>query len=338
MGRKQGESRVSMKDVAAIAGVSTMTVSRALRDPDSVSPEARARILKVIDSVGYVPNRVAGSLSSSRTTLVALIVPNLRNALHAETIQGISDVLHKHGFQLMISDCSNSLEREEALLRTYIAQQVCGVILHNTAHSPAVARILKAANIPCVETGNLASRPLDMTVSYSNFEAGKAAAAHLVSLGYKRLAFASLPTKNRDRIMALRKGFLAGARKAGVPIKPELALEVGPGLASGAAAMVKMLKLAPKTQGAFFAGDVLGIGALFECQRRGIKVPAQFAIVASDDGELLQNTVPPLTTVRYPRYEIGVRAAELIIARTAGKDPGPVNEDLGFEVIRRGST
>jgi len=327
-----------MKDVARLAGVSTMTVSRAMRDTQSVSSDVHTRIMKVIDIMGYVPNRVAGSLSSSRTTLVALIVPNLRNALHAETIQGISDVLHQHGFQLMIADCSNSLEREELLLRTFISQQVCGVILHNTEHSPAVARMLKANKVPCVETGNLTSSPIDMTVSYSNYEAGKAAAAHLVSLGYTRLALASLPTKNRDRIRALRKGFLAGARKAGVPVKPELALEVGPGLASGAQALNKILETAPSAQAGFFAGDVLGIGALFECQRRGLKVPEKFAIVASDDGELLQSTVPTLTTVRYPRYQIGVRAAELIIARCSGKQSGAQSEDLGFEVIRRGST
>ena len=327
-----------MKDVARIAGVSTMTVSRALRDKTSVSQGVLARIREVVDSVGYVPNRVAGSLSSSRTTLVALILPNLRNAMHAELIQGISDVLRPQDFQLMISDCGNSLELEEQLIGTYIAQQVCGVILHNTAHTDKAVRALRNAGIPCVETGNFTAHPIDMTVSYSNFAAGKAVAEHFVSLGYDRVGCISLPIRNRDRIKASRKGFIAGLRKAGRPVEPGLLVEIGPGLENGGRALRRILEAVPDTRAVFCTGDVLAAGALFECQRRGIRVPSQMAIAASDDSDLLQNTVPTVTTVKYPRYRIGVRAAELIVARATRAVAGNPKEDLGFEIVRRGST
>lgn len=248
MGRKKLEPGVSMKVVGTMAGVSAMTVSRALRDPGSVSEALLERIRAVIDRIGYVPNRVAGSLSSNRTTHVALVVPSLRTAIHAEMIQGISDILRQHGFQLMISDCGNSLELEEAQIRAYVAQRVCGLILHNTRHSETALRILANAGIPCVETGDLNRAPIDSVVSYSNYAAGVAMAAHFVAAGYRKTAFVSLHVKNRGRIGALRKGFVAGLRKAGLPISPELLLEVGAGMESGAKALSQILETAPKTQ------------------------------------------------------------------------------------------
>lgn len=327
-----------MKVVGEMAGVSAMTVSRALRDPESVSESARSRIQLVIDQLGYVPNRVAGSLSSDRTTHVALIVPNLRTMIHAEMIQGISDVLRQQNFQLMISDCGNSLQLEEGLVRAYVAQRVCGIILHNTKHSDATLRILENAGLPCVETGDLHRSPIDSVVSYSNQAAGAAMARHLLERGYRRVAVASLHVKNRERIKALRRGFVAAMQKAGAEIPEELQIEVEVGMGSGARALGQILEIAPKTQAIFFAGDVLAAGAMFECQRRRIEVPARLAIANSDDSELLQNFVPSVTTIQYPRYEIGTRAARLILARVSGAHAGAATEDVGFSIVQRGST
>jgi LacI family gluconate utilization system Gnt-I transcriptional repressor len=338
VGRKKSEPGLSMKLVGSMAGVSAMTVSRALRNPDSVSDAVRERIRAVIDKLGYVPNRVAGSLSSNRSTQVALVVPSLRTAIHAEMIQGISDVLRQHHFQLMISDCGNSMELEEEQIRAYVAQRVCGVILHNTRHSEGALRILAGAGVACVETGDLNRSPIDSVVSYSNAAAGAAMAQHLLAAGYRRMAFASLPVKNRDRIRAMRRGFVTALRKADAAVPPELLLEVGPGLQSGARALSQILEIAPRTQAVLFAGDVLAAGAVFECQRRGIAIPKRMAIANSDDSELLQNTVPSVTAIQYPRYDIGVRAARIVIERALGTQSEASIQDVGFVVAQREST
>jgi LacI family gluconate utilization system Gnt-I transcriptional repressor len=329
---------MSMKVVGEMAGVSAMTVSRALRDPDTVSRAVLERVKAVIDRIGYVPNRVAGSLSSNRTTYVALVVPSLRTSIHAEMIQGISDILRQHSFQLMISDCGNSLELEETQIRTYISQQVCGIILHNTKHSKGALRVLANAGIPCVETGDLNKKPVDSVVSYSNWAAGTAMADHMLEAGYRKMAFVSLPIKNRERIKALRNGFVAGLRKAGVSIPPDLLIEVGPGMQSGGEAISRILETAPETEAVFFAGDVLAAGALFECQRRKIPIPARLALANSDDSELMQNTVPKLTAIHYPRYDIGVRAAEIVVNRARNPALGSFIQDVGFSIVRRGTT
>lgn len=336
--KKAVYTNIAMKDVARLAGVSAMTVSRALRVPESVSPATRERIHSVIESIGYLPNRVAGSLSSKRTNLVALIVPSLRNALYAEMIQGISDVLRGHELQLMIADSGYSLEQEERLISTFVEQRVCGIILHNTRHTGRATQILQGSETPCVETGNLRTDPIDMLVSYSNFAAGKAMATHLLQNGYRRMGFASLPVRLSDRLRERRRGFIAGLKQAGVEINPALVLEVDAGLASGASALARIVELDRRVDAVFFAGDVLAAGAVFECQRRGLSVPEQMAVAASDDNDLMQNMNPPLTTVRFPRYEIGQRSAELIVRRTRGDRVEDGRMDVGFEVIRRGST
>ncbi|MES3001456.1 MAG: LacI family DNA-binding transcriptional regulator [Pseudomonadota bacterium] len=327
-----------MKDVARMAGVSPMSVSRTLGNPESVSQDIRERVRQVVEKSGYVPNRMAGSLSSSRTTLIALIVPSLRNALHAEMIQGISDVLLRHNFQLMISDCGNSLELEERLIRTYLEQQVCGIILHKTAHGSRTPALIKAAGIPCVETGNLVANPIDMAVSYSNFEASKAMAAHLLASGYRRFAFVSLPLKHRERLTAMKRGFLSGLKAHGIKEEAVFQLETNAGMESGADAIEQIQRRSRRTDAVFFAGDVLATGALFECHRRGIKVPSDLAIAASDDNEVHRNSFPTITSIGYPRYQIGVRSAELIVERSSGAKGTAHREDVGFEIVRGGST
>jgi LacI family transcriptional regulator, gluconate utilization system Gnt-I transcriptional repressor len=338
VGKKGATQATSMKDVARLAGVSTMTVSRAMRAPESVSPRVLAGVQAAITQSGYVPNRIAASLSSNRTAVVALIVPSLRNALYAEMIQGISDVLLRNNLHLMISDSGFDLAEEETLVSEYVAQRVCGIVLHNTKHTQRTIDMLRSSSTACVETGNLVSNPIDMVVSYSNYAAGKAMSEHLLSLGYRKFAFASLAVATSDRLRQRRNGFLAGLRKAGVSIDPALILEVGPGLESGARALGRVVDTDPTVDAVFFAGDVLAAGALFECQRRGLDVPSRIAVAASDDNDLMQNIVPPLTTVAFPRYDIGVRSAELIVARTKGHDIPSPRIDLGFTVMQRGST
>jgi LacI family gluconate utilization system Gnt-I transcriptional repressor len=163
-------------------------------------------------------------------------------------------------------------------------------------------------------------------------------AEHLLGLGYRQFGFASLPVRFSDRLRERRRGFMAGLRHAGISIDRSQVLEVAEGLASGGLALARIVDTDPTVQAVFFAGDVLAAGAVFECQRRGLQVPARIAVAASDDNDLMQQMNPQLTTVRFPRYRIGVRSAELIVGRLAGEVDEPVREDLGFEVIQRGST
>jgi len=330
-----GEAR--MRDVARAAGVSLMTVSRALREPHKLSEETRKTVLDAVQKFGYVPNSIAANLASNRSSVVGQIVPSIRNSLYAETAKGTSDVLRAAGLHLLLADSGYSLPEEEALIGTMLAQRVCGLILHNTTHTPRALQMIARAGVPVIETGDIPRTPLDMVVSYSNVEAAKAMTLHLAARRYRRIGFVSLDTKINRRARERQRGYLAALKSLGIPKDPALIAEVEPGLTSGAHALVDMMTRAPDVEVIFFAGDVLAIGALFETQRRGWKVPGRIAIAGFDDLDILQHTVPRLTCLRLPRLEIGRRSAEALLERLRG-EKDPVRVDLGFEVIQREST
>jgi len=327
-----------MRDVASRAGVSTMTVSRALKDPSKVSEAVRLRVAEAVRAVGYVPNRLAGNLSSMRSNVIGLIVPGLENSLFAPTIQGVSEVLRRTGYQLMIADSLYDDTAEEQLVEAFLAQRVAGLMLHDTHHTRAVHDMLRRAAVPVVETGTLVSDPLDMVVSYSNHDASAAMVRHLHRLGYRRIGFVSLPAANNDRSRDRQAGYRAALAALGLPVEPGLMLEMPSGLASGAEAVVRLVEGASPPDAVFLAGDVLAAGALFECQRRGWAVPGRVALAAFDDIDMLRHVVPPITTLRLPRAAMGRRGAEVLLDRIEGRSTERVRVDLGFEIIQREST
>jgi LacI family gluconate utilization system Gnt-I transcriptional repressor len=327
-----------MSDIARHAGVSPMTVSRALRDPSTVSEKMRRKVDAAVREFGYLPNRIAGSLSSKRSNIVGLIVPTIQNSLYVSMIQAISDVLRANGFHLMIANSGHRLDDEEAAVSAFLSQRVCGLVLHNTTHTRRVHELVRKTGVPVIETGNLPVEPLDMAVSYSNFEAARAMTAHLGRLGYRKIGFVTLPLRDNDRSQERRRGYFAALKELGLPVDPGLVLEAAGGFAEGADAVVRLIQTHPGLDAAFFAGDVLAVGALLECQRRGWAVPGRVAIASFDDLDLLRHAVPTVTTLRLPRHEIGRRSAELLVNRLLGASPERIRIDLGFEIVQRDST
>ena len=326
-----------MQDVAARAGVSVMTVSRALSDPDKVSQKTLERVRAAVNDIRYVPNEMAGNLSSRRSKAVGIIVPGINNSLYSNTIQATSTALRARGFHLMIADSGQSLENEELAITGFLAQRVCGLILHNTQHTARARALISQIDVPTIEIGSLTENPLDHCVSYSNFAAAKAMTVHLGRLGYRRIGFVSLAIKNNDRARERLQGYLAGIDELSLPRDAGLAIESESGLKGGADAIKRILELRPETDAIFFAADVMAVGALFECQRRGWKVPSRIALASFDDVDLLRHVVPTITTLRIPREEIGRKSAEMLMARLEGRSL-PKVVDLGFEIIQREST
>jgi LacI family gluconate utilization system Gnt-I transcriptional repressor len=326
-----------MRDVARKAGVSVMTVSRALNDPDKVSKEMRLRVRAVVDEIGYVPNRLARSLSSNRSNVIGLIIPSIRNSLFAETIKGISDVLSVNGYHLMIADSGPGLYEEEEAITAFVQQRVAGLVLHNTSHTSTAIEMISKAKIPVIENGNLTTSPLDSVVSYSNYEAARAMTLHLARMGYKQIAFVSLVRRENDRARERLRGYLAALGDLGRKPDDALIIERPSGFSAGAEVVVHLVETLQQVDAVFFAGDVLAVGAALECQRRGWSVPARIALASFDDLDMLRHVNPLLTTIRLPRYEIGRRSAECLLERISGRATERISLDLKFEIIQRES-
>ncbi|MFB2552046.1 LacI family DNA-binding transcriptional regulator [Ensifer soli] len=336
---RTGSGSSRMRDVAERAGVSPMTVSRALKGTGKVSAKTREHVLAVVHDMGYLPNNLASSLSSNRSTTIGLIVPSIDNSIYTQTIKGLSDVLRRSGFQLMIAESGYDPLVEEQIILTFLAQRVSGLVLHNTEHTAHAIAQLRKSGVPVVENGNLPSNPIDMAVSYSNRDAAFAMTTHLGRLGYKQIAFVSLSSVNNERSRDRLLGYREALQAMGRSYDARLVVETGRGLGGGADALSRILQTAPETDALFCAGDVLAAGALFECQRRSIAVPGRLAIASFDDVDLLKHVTPPITTLRLPRYEIGERTAQMLLGRITGHADtlhGNV-VDLRFEVIQRES-
>jgi LacI family gluconate utilization system Gnt-I transcriptional repressor len=334
--RRRG-TRPRIEDVAARAGTSPITVSRALRDPSKVAPATRMRIEAAIEELRYIPNLSASSLASRRSGIVAVLVPTIGNSIFAETVQGVADAIGSAGLQLLLGDYGYSDTRESTLVRALIGRQPEALVVVGVVRDPVLRRLLSGLAVPVVETWDLTAQPVDTVVGFSNEQAGAEIARHLLVRGRRRLAFIGGVD---ERARARATGFATAVAEAGGPRPAEEKVD-GIGVAEGRQAMQRLLGRAPEIDAAFFATDVLAVGALLECQRQGVPVPGRVAIAGLGDLEIGRELEPALTTVRVPSYEIGRRAGEIVVDRLATKSGEGTPErivDLGFTIIARGST
>ncbi len=326
-----------MKDVADAAGLSPITVWRALHQSDMVKPSTRERVTKALEQVGYVPNLVARSLVRERSQIVAAIVPTITNSIFADMIAGVSDLLAEHRYQLLLGNSGYDQSKEENLIRAFLGRRADGLVLTGAMRTLGSEHLLRRANIPVVETWNIGRKRVDMVVGFSNYRAGYEMTRFLAGKGYRKIAFVSGPTTGNDRAIERRKGYRAALREMGCPKHGELILETQLGFVHGAAALRTLIDRHPDIDAIWFTGDVLAAGALFECQRSGWPVPRRVAIVGMGDLEIASQTIPKLTTLRIPSYEIGRDAAQMIISKLDGKKLKSRVIDHGFRIIERES-
>ncbi|HEX5079668.1 MAG TPA: LacI family DNA-binding transcriptional regulator [Geminicoccaceae bacterium] len=324
--------------MAHLAGVSPITVSRALRTPELVAAATRARIETAVADTGYVPDLVARSFRSSRSGVIAAVVPSIDTSQYAEMLQGVSDELRRHHLELMVGVNGLSLVQEEKLLRAFIGRRPEGVVLSGTEHTPATRAMLARAGIPVVETGSISGRPLDMKVGYSEEKAVAALVAYLHRCGYRRIGFVCGPLDDNERAKRRRKGYLGAVQRLGLAADRIVTLPAPAGVRSGAEAFAALLERWPDTDCALCSSDIIAVGALFECQRRGWPVPDRIGLAGFLGLDLAAETVPPLTTVKVARYDIGREAAALLLGRLAGAPARRRSVDLGFTILPRQST
>jgi LacI family gluconate utilization system Gnt-I transcriptional repressor len=329
----------TMRDVGNRAGVSPITVSRALANHASVTIETRDAVRQAALELGYVPNFTASALSKRGSKLIALLVPNVSNSVFSETINGLNEVLEAAGYALTIAHSGYSADREERLIRTLLGYKPDAVVLTGFTHTPGTRALLRSAGVPVVETWNIGPQPIDLAVGFSNFEAGLAMTRYLISKGHERLAYHGGTQTDNDRTLARERGFRQALSEAGLPANDAWIRSAPMELASGArlAQEVKaaLRKCAP--QAIFIASDIIAAGFVLEASRIGLKVPKDVAIAGFDDTEIGQAVTPPLTSVHVPQREIGRVAATLLLQKLRKEPVAESAHDLGFSIIPRAS-
>ena len=325
---------ITLKDVARLAGLSPITVSRALHNPRMVRPDTIARVKEAAAAVGYIPNLLAGGLTTRRSRLVAAIVPQLSNSMFADTVQGLNDELAAHGYQLLLSLSAYSQQTEEDLLTAILSRQPDGIVLTGINHLPALRKKLLATGVPVVETWDLTPTPIDIAIGFSHERIGAQVAQSLLAKGYTR--FASIC--GSDARATLRRVALeAELRRHGV--EPLAFQEVAPPttLGLGRHGMRAILDGGHVPDVVVCSSDVLAHGALIEAAARGIDVPGQLGIMGFGDFDFARHTHPAISSVHIDKRAIGTRAAKCLIAKIEGKALKGNVIDVGFHLVERGT-
>ena len=329
--------RATLNDVAVIAHVSAVTVSRVLRRPEMVSTVLRERVLKAVRELAYIPNQMASALASSRTGRIGVIVPSFTNGVFGDFLRGIHDLMVPAGFQVVMLNSNYMPGLEESAIVTMLGQFPEAIVLTGIGQTRQARRALEQSGIPVIQALELTDKPIDINIGLSQADAGYAAAEHLLKLGHRRLCAISAPHDTRS----LKR--LEGYRRALVEIGAEpriVSVDEPSSIRLGSSLLVEMLEKFPETSAVFCGNDNLALGALFECQRRAIAVPDAMSIMGFNDLELAGSAFPAISSIATPRYEIGRSAAEIIleIVRGSGERPAQRTLDLGFKLIERDST
>lgn len=326
---------VTMEMVGRMAGVSQVTVSRALNHPDKVSPATLQRIQEAIRITGYVPNLTAASLASRRTNLVAALVPSITNIVYSSLIQRFIVAIRGAGYQVLLGETGFSHEEEYRLVAALLSRRPDGILLTGVHHSPECRRMLIAANIPTVEVWDTTETPIDVCVGFSHRDAGRAVADFVERKGYRRAAAVAAGDERALRRMQAFRTALAGRGYAEVPA---VSLPGPASIRSGRESLAELLAGGFTGGVIFCSSDLLAHGILIEAAARAIPVPETIAAIGFGDQDFAAYTCPSLTTVKVDREMLGQKAADAMLRRLKGDVVLPQKIDIGFEIIEREST
>ena len=311
--KRRGAGRVTLNTVARQAGVSAITVSRYFNQPEQVSPERRERIAQVVAELGYVPNLVAGGLASARGRIVAMVIPNISGPIFADTIQGFSDTLSQHGYQLLLASSYFSAEQEESAVRAFLGWSPAALVLTSRFHSAATEKMIADADIPVVETWDYVPERVPLQIGFSHYAVGVTAARYLHAQGYRRIAFVHNSVAGDFSAMERGEGFAATLSELGVQpwtFAPDAGLAP---FEAGKQAMQVLMSHATPPDGIFFANDNLAAGGLLAGQRAGLRIPEDCAVLGFGDYPFAEMLLPSLSTIKPPALEIGVLAATRVL-------------------------
>lgn len=336
----------TIPDVAHAAGVSTATAARALGGYGSVSPAARQRVLDVADQIGYRRNDLARAMITGRTNTIGLVVADIENPFFARTVRGVSDAARAAGYEVLLTNTDEDLDVERSSLKVLLSKRVDGIIVAPTSRDTEHLAAASQAGCPLVLLDRRVEGFDVDQVLVDNCAAAADVVERLVLHGHRRIAMVTGGTSSTDPQPARPSvstgqdrvdGYLQALRAAGVP-RPKTYLRTGahtPELARELMASLISLRTPPT---AVFASDSrVALGVLKAIRQARLSVPDQMSVVAFDDADWTSVVTPPISVVAQPTYELGRRAADLLVSRLSGDDSAPEVHMMSTSFLTRGS-
>lgn len=335
--RGGARARTTLSDVARKAGVSPITVSRALREPHKVSDKLRETILGVVDEIGYVPNFAARALASRHSGIIAVLGPVLGSPGFSPIASGIEDRFQAGELRTQFANIGLDASEEARQLNLFVAQNPAGIIMESVAEFPVNRPLIDEIDCPVVQMMDTSLEPLDMGIGVCHRSAAKLAVRHLLSKGYSKIALlgGNKDIRSRRRFEGYREALSdAGLYEPGYIFDTEGRNSV----ADGHALMRCINSRYPEIDAVFCHDDELALGALFAASQLGLRVPEDLGICGYNGLHFSGVDDPPLTSVSLPLYEIGFKAAEMLMAALAGGERKEGAVELEVALVEGAST
>lgn len=330
---------VGIKDIASLAKVSPATVSRVISSPELVSKKTLNKVKKIIDEMGYRPNRIGASLRTRKSGNIVAIIPDITNPVNAGIIRAIEQGAQSAGYAVLLGDTQGLIEREQHYADLVSSGQADGILLFCSRMPFKIDPSLPLSGQipPMVNANESMGNDEIVQVAVDNVAAAKAAVAYLVSLGHQRIAAITGPNdvpSSNERL----EGYLAGLQAANINADIDLQFEGDYSLESGVAGAEKLLLLRKRPTAIFCFNDEMAIGVMKLLKKQGFLIPEDISVMGFDNIHYAEFVTPALSTVHQPLKEIGTRCINLLIEQLKGNYVVPGRQFLPFELKIREST
>lgn len=322
-----------LDDVARRAGVSTATVSRFINNPDVVAAKTGERIRAAVEELGYIPNLLAGALASSRSRLVAVLIPHLTNSIFNDTIEAMVDELDAAGTTVMLGLTGVETKRTAELIRAAVSRRADAIISTGPVDDTITA-LVRRSRIPFIQMWELPEDPVDIAVGFSHRDAGRDIARFLVARGYRR---PHLVTGNGARSAMRSEGFKSEWLAQGGEAPTEGLVDIPTRFGHGRRVFAEIRRLDVAPDVVVCGSDYLAHGLIVEAQAGGLKIPDDLAVVGFGNASLAGEMRPTITTVDIDGTRIAREAMAALVRRAKGTDNDERRIDVGFRLIARES-
>ena len=317
-----------MQDIANLAGLNKMTVSRYLRDPAQVSQRSRELISRVMEENNYIPNRAPEILLNARSKTLGVLIPSFRNQIFADLLAGVESAASARQYQTLIANYEYDPDREEREVLNLLSYNIDGLILTSRNHTDRLIQYVRASGIPVAELMDLGGEPIDIQVGFDNEQAALEMTNAFIDSGKRHIAFFGSMDDPRDlsRYRGTARALAAHGLKP-CHIVPRTISSV----ALGRQMFLQLQQSHPQTDAIFCTNDDLAVGALLECQARNIAVPKRIAIAGFHGLEIGRARLQKIASVVTPRFDIGKVAGEALLQRLAGEQVAD-RFDVGYQL------
>lgn len=322
-----------MDDVADLAGVSQMTVSRVMSGKGYISSEVRDRVNAAALEIGYVQNRLARGLRSEQSSLIAVVLPTLGNTVFTEALSGITDALTAQSFRPVFGLTEYSEDREYELVRDLLSWRPSGIVLAGLEHSDQTRKAIDASGVRVAEIMDIDGEPISTAFGLSQKAAGQITAQHMLDKGHRRFIYVGSQSGADLRAGKRLEGFRQTVREAGGTMMSELISTLPSSMIEGRRMTAEILSGPQRPDAIYYSNDDLAAGGIMHCLAEGVSIPDDIAMAGFNGLPYLDALPIQLTTIKTPRYDIGFRAGQFLAMQGDDRpSAGPQLVDLGFQL------